>query len=98
MNELLISFGVSDAVDKVAVTDHYDRKIFLRSDINQDLLAESFLHELFHVIITDAGITAIPAAPDISEAIVTMISPRLLDVLRMNSELLKELCITTSVT
>lgn len=82
--------------DKVAFVDYYLQKIFVRSDVHQDLIAESILHEFLHVVLDDAGTSVLTASKyvDLNEKFVTIFSPRLLAALRDNSIFLKKFNIT----
>jgi hypothetical protein len=83
-------------IDKVAFVDYHMQKIYVKSDVHADLMAESIMHEILHAIIDDAGILSIYVEQnvDLSETIVTILSSRLMAALRDNAEVLKELRVT----
>jgi hypothetical protein len=70
--------------------DFYNQVIYVRDNLHKDVLASCLLGYLLQVTLLDSGIEELSGTPlpSISQTLVSMLTPRLLQVLRDNHDVL----------
>jgi hypothetical protein len=101
-NELCVNTGLIDEKN-VKFTDgfidFYNQIIYVRDDLHKDVQASCLLNNILQIVSIDSGIEELSGTPlqSMTQVIVSMLTPRLLQVLRDNQETLLKYGITNSL-
>lgn len=74
--------------DKVGMMDYRKQKIFIFDDMNEDIMADTLLHEILHTIFYASGVNE-DFDHDGQERIVNTFATPLLQIIRDNPELVE---------
>ena len=74
-----LGIDISIARDKIGFIDQYKKKIYVRSDVSEQLQRETLIHEILHALLEDSGISSLNGQKliNIEEIIVSILSPRI---------------------
>lgn len=92
-NQLCINTGLIDE-KSVKFTDgfidFYNQVIYIRDNLHKDVLASCLLGYILQITSIDAGLEELSGVPlpSLSQTVVSMLTPRLLQVLRDNHDVL----------